>query len=89
MATLKLTNPLGAMYLPFLGREVAAGEKFDCPDELVPALLAQLGNYEWADKGKPPAPNDPPGDVTPVGEPAPETSEAPAADIPADTPKEG
>lgn len=39
------TNPLGEVYVPVLGRTLAAGEEFEVPDDLGTALLKQAGNY--------------------------------------------
>lgn len=51
MATLRNTNPLGAIELPLLaafGRSthLEPGEEFDVPDDVAADLLQQLGNYE-------------------------------------------
>ena len=55
---LKNTNPLGAIYLPLIGRELAADEEFEIDAELAgrppkgddgdigEGLLSQVGNYE-------------------------------------------
>jgi len=43
---LKNINPLGAVDLPLIGRNLEAGEVFDVPDKVGKALLDQAGNYE-------------------------------------------
>ena len=47
-ATVRLRNcnPLGAVDLPLLGLLLEAGAEFDCPADLAPGLLEQVGNYE-------------------------------------------
>lgn len=49
MATLRNTNPLGAVDLPLIGRTLQAGEEFEVEDEHVDNLLSQVGNYERVD----------------------------------------
>lgn len=49
---LRNTSPLGDIYLPVVGRVVAAGEEFEVPDEVGAALLEQAGNYEAAPAAK-------------------------------------
>lgn len=53
VAHLRNTNPLGDIYLPLIGREVASGEEFEVDDDLAAVLLAQVGNYEPASPAKP------------------------------------
>lgn len=52
MATLRNTNPLGDVYFPLLGRDVAAGEEFEVDDDTAAALLEQTGNFESVSKKK-------------------------------------
>lgn len=44
--TLRNTNPLGAVELPLIGRQLDAGETFEVDDATAKALLEQTGNYE-------------------------------------------
>lgn len=44
--TLKNTNPIGAIYLPLIGRDLAEGEEFTVDAAIAEALLEQVGNYE-------------------------------------------
>jgi len=44
--TLKNTNPIGAIYLPLIGRDLAEGEEFTVDAAIAEALLQQDGNYE-------------------------------------------
>jgi hypothetical protein len=63
--TLRNTNPLGAIFLPLIGRELAADEEFDIDAALAgrppkpgvdgdigEGLLSQVGNYELVTKKK-------------------------------------
>ena len=52
MRRLRNTNPLGAVEIPAIGLELAAGEEFECPDELAEQLLEQVGNYALIIDGK-------------------------------------
>lgn len=51
-ATVRLKNvsPLGDLDFPLLGRVVAAGEEFDLDADTADLLLAQVGNFERAEK---------------------------------------
>mgnify|MGYP001163284732 FL=1 len=44
--TLKNTNPIGPIYLPLIGRDLAEGEEFTVDAAIAEALLEQVGNYE-------------------------------------------
>lgn len=46
MAKLKNVNPLGDVYFPLLGRDLAAGEEFEVDDDTADELLKQVGNFE-------------------------------------------
>lgn len=46
MKTIRNVSPLGALVLPALGREVEAGEEFQCPDDIAAGLLDQPTNFE-------------------------------------------
>ena len=52
MKTLRNINPLGAVELPLIGRELAAGEEFDVTDEQAKVLLEQATNSELVTKKK-------------------------------------
>lgn len=43
---LKNINPLGDVFLPLLGRELARGETFEVSDEIGEKLLEQPDNYK-------------------------------------------
>lgn len=45
MATLRNTNPLGDVFFPLLGRDLAAGEEFEVDDDTAAELLLQVGNF--------------------------------------------
>jgi hypothetical protein len=44
------TNPIGAVYLPLIGRVLEPGEEFTVDDETGNALLEQIVNYAPAPK---------------------------------------
>lgn len=46
MAKLRNTNPLGDVFFPLLGRDLAAGEEFEVDDATAAELLKQAGNFE-------------------------------------------
>ena len=62
--TLRNTNPLGPIFLPLIGRELAAGEEFEIDAALAgrepsgkdgdigEGLLSQVGNYELVTEKK-------------------------------------
>lgn len=52
MAKLVNVNPLGDVYFPLLGRDLAAGEEFEVDDDTAAALLEQTGNFESVSKKK-------------------------------------
>lgn len=43
---LKNVSPLGALWVPDLGREIDGGEVFEVADDLGAGLLEQPANYE-------------------------------------------
>lgn len=48
MPKLRNVNPLGDVYFPLLGRDLAAGEEFEVDDATAAELLKQVGNFEPA-----------------------------------------
>lgn len=52
MAKIKNVSPIGDLFVPALGIDVALGETVDVPDELAASLLEQPANWVSGDSKK-------------------------------------
>ena len=46
MTLIKNVSPLGDLYVPLLGKEVAAGETVDVSDESLDSFICQVENWQ-------------------------------------------